>query len=64
MAAAVKGASEIGFTIISISISLIAVLIPLLLMSGIIGRLFREFSVTLADDDRGVGVRVADIDAR
>jgi hydrophobic/amphiphilic exporter-1 (mainly G- bacteria), HAE1 family len=48
MAAAIKGASEIGFTIISISISLIAVLIPLLLMSGIIGRLFREFSVTLA----------------
>src|SRR5271170_3073280 len=48
MAAAMKGASEIGFTIISISISLIAVLIPLLLMSGIIGRLFREFAVTLA----------------
>jgi multidrug efflux pump subunit AcrB len=48
MAAAIKGASEIGFTIISISVSLIAVLIPLLLMSGIIGRLFREFSVTLA----------------
>ena len=48
IAAALKGASEIGFTIISISVSLIAVLIPLLLMSGIIGRLFREFSVTLA----------------
>src|SRR5277367_5152830 len=47
-AAALKGASEIGFTIISISVSLIAVLIPLLLMSGIIGRLFREFAVTLA----------------
>ncbi len=47
-AAAIKGASEIGFTVISISISLIAVLIPLLLMSGIIGRLFREFSVTIA----------------
>jgi HAE1 family hydrophobic/amphiphilic exporter-1 len=47
-AAALKGASEIGFTIISISISLIAVLIPLLLMSGIIGRLFREFAVTMA----------------
>src|SRR5262249_47864766 len=43
-----KGASEIGFTIISISISLVAVLIPLLLMGGIIGRLFREFAVTLA----------------
>ena len=46
--AAMKGAGEIGFTILSISISLIAVLIPLLLMSGIIGRLFREFSITLA----------------
>ena len=48
MVAAIKGASEIGFTIVSISISLVAVLIPLLLMSGIIGRLFREFAVTLA----------------
>ena len=46
--AALKGAGEIGFTIISISISLIAVLIPLLLMSGIIGRLFREFAVVLS----------------
>jgi HAE1 family hydrophobic/amphiphilic exporter-1 len=46
--AAIKGASEIGFTIVSISISLVAVLIPLLLMGGIIGRLFREFAVTLA----------------
>jgi len=48
LAAAFKGAGEIGFTIISISISLIAVLIPLLLMGGIIGRLFREFAVALA----------------
>ncbi len=47
MAAAFKGASEIGFTIVSISVSLVAVLIPLLLMGGIIGRLFREFAVTL-----------------
>src|SRR5271165_2935885 len=46
--AALKGSAEIGFTIISISISLIAVLIPLLMMGGIIGRLFREFSVTIA----------------
>ncbi len=45
--AALKGAEEIGFTIMSISISLIAVFIPLLLMSGIIGRLFREFAVTV-----------------
>ena len=46
--AALKGSSEIGFTIISISVSLVAVLIPLLLMTGIIGRLFREFSITIA----------------
>ena len=46
--AALKGSAEIGFTIISISVSLIAVLIPLLMMSGIIGRLFREFSITIA----------------
>jgi HAE1 family hydrophobic/amphiphilic exporter-1 len=48
MTAALKGAGEIGFTIMSISISLVAVLIPLLLMGGIIGRLFREFAITLA----------------
>ncbi|MDR3529881.1 MAG: multidrug efflux RND transporter permease subunit [Rhodopila sp.] len=47
MAAALKGASEIGFTIISISLSLIAVFIPLLLMGGIVGRLFREFAMTV-----------------
>jgi hydrophobe/amphiphile efflux-1 (HAE1) family protein len=47
MEAAQKGAGEIGFTIISISISLIAVFIPLLLMGGIVGRLFREFAVTV-----------------
>ena len=46
--AALKGSGEIAFTIVSISISLVAVLIPLLLMSGIIGRLFREFAVTLS----------------
>jgi HAE1 family hydrophobic/amphiphilic exporter-1 len=48
LAAAYKGSKEIGFTIVSISISLVAVLIPLLLMGGIIGRLFREFAVVLA----------------
>ncbi|HEY6516954.1 MAG TPA: multidrug efflux RND transporter permease subunit [Steroidobacteraceae bacterium] len=47
MEAALKGASEIGFTIMSISLSLIAVFIPLLLMSGIVGRLFREFAITV-----------------
>jgi multidrug efflux pump len=46
--AALKGAAEIGFTIISLTVSLIAVLIPLLFMGDIVGRLFREFAVTLA----------------
>ena len=48
MAAAMKGSREIGFTVLSMSISLIAVFIPLLLMGGIIGRLFREFAITLS----------------
>jgi hydrophobic/amphiphilic exporter-1 (mainly G- bacteria), HAE1 family len=48
MAATIKGVSEIAFTIVSISISLIAALIPLLLMTGIIGRLFREFAVSVS----------------
>jgi len=48
VAAALKGAGEIGFTIISLTLSLIAVLIPLLFMGDIVGRLFREFAVTLA----------------
>jgi len=47
MEATLKGAGEIGFTILSISISLVAVFIPLLLMGGIVGRLFREFAITL-----------------
>jgi multidrug efflux pump len=47
-AAALKGAKEIGFTVFTISMSLIAVFIPLLLMGGIVGRLFREFAVTLS----------------
>ena len=46
--AALKGAKEISFTVLSISVSLIAVFIPLLLMEGIVGRLFREFAVTLS----------------
>jgi multidrug efflux pump len=48
MQAALQGASEIGFTIISLTVSLVAVLIPLLFMGDVIGRLFREFAVTLA----------------
>jgi multidrug efflux pump len=48
MQAALKGAEEIGFTVLSMSISLVAVFIPILMMSGIVGRLFREFAVTLS----------------
>jgi len=48
MQAAIKGAEQIGFTIISLTVSLLAVLIPLFFMGGVIGRLFREFAVTLA----------------
>ncbi|WP_398481635.1 efflux RND transporter permease subunit [Tardiphaga sp.] len=47
MDAALKGASEIGFTVISLTVSLIAVFIPLLFMSGLVGRMFREFALTL-----------------
>ena len=46
--AALQGAREVGFTVVSMSLSLIAVFIPILLMSGIVGRLFREFAVTLS----------------
>ena len=48
MEAALKGAKQIGFTVISLSISLVAVFIPLLFMTGIVGRLFREFAITLS----------------
>jgi len=48
VAAALKGAQEIGFTVFTISVSLIAVFIPILMMGGIVGRLFREFAVTLS----------------
>jgi multidrug efflux pump len=48
MEAALKGASQIGFTLVSLTVSLIAVLIPLLFMAGVVGRLFHEFAITLA----------------
>src|SRR5207248_11247914 len=48
MEAALKGAKQIGFTVVSLSVSLIAVFIPLLFMTGIVGRLFREFAITLS----------------
>ncbi len=63
MEAALKGAGEIGFTIISISFSLVAVFMPLLLMGGIVGRLFREFAVTVSDRRARLGLRLADADA-
>ncbi|HYC10313.1 MAG TPA: efflux RND transporter permease subunit, partial [Steroidobacteraceae bacterium] len=46
--AAIKGAREVGFTVLSMSLSLVAVFIPILMMGGIVGRLFREFSITLS----------------
>ena len=62
--AALKGAKQIGFTVVSISVSLIAAFIPLLFMGGIVGRLFREFSVDAGVCNRGVhrGVAVGDAD--
>jgi multidrug efflux pump len=48
MQAALRGAQEVGFTVLSMSVSLVAVFIPILLMGGIVGRMFREFAVTLS----------------
>ena len=62
-AAAIKGAGQIGFTIVSITFSLIAVFIPLLFMGGIIGRLFREFAVTVSVAVVASAFVVADADA-
>ena len=61
--AALKGAREIGFTIISITFSLIAVFIPVLLMGGVVGRVFREFAVTISVADHRLGLRLADAHA-
>src|SRR5581483_1302319 len=47
MEAALKGAREVGFTVLSMSLSLVAVFLPILLMGGIVGRIFREFALTL-----------------
>ena len=52
--AALKGSREIGFTVLSMSVSLVAVFIPILLMGGLVGRLFREFAVTLDAGHRDV----------
>ena len=61
--AALKGSREIGFTIVSITFSLIAVFIPVLLMGGMVGRVFREFAVSIVGGDHRLRLRVADADA-
>ena len=61
--AALKGSREIGFTILSITLSLVAVFIPVLFMGGVVGRIFREFAPRHLGGDPGVGLRVADADA-
>ena len=63
MEAALKGSGEIGFTIVSITLSLIAVFIPLFLMGGYVGKLFREFAVTVSVSLRPVAGDLADADA-
>ena len=61
--AAYRGAAQIGFTIVSLTVSLIAVFIPLLFMTGVVGRLFKEFSVTLVGRGGGLRGGLADADA-
>ena len=61
--AALKGSQQIAFTILSLTISLIAVLIPLLFMGDVVGRLFREFAVTLGRHDPHFGRCLPDADA-
>ena len=63
MQAAVDGAAEVGFTILSMTISLTAVFIPILFLGGIVGRLFHEFAVVDRGVDSRVGLRVADAHA-
>ena len=59
MEAALNGSREIGFTVLSMTLSLVAVFIPVLFLGGLIGRLFQEFAVTIARGDPGLGLRVA-----
>ena len=61
--AALKGSKEIGFTILTMTTSLAAVFIPILFMSGILGRLFREFAVTITRRDSDLGRRLGHADA-
>ena len=59
MEAALNGSREISFTVISMTLSLVAVFIPVLFLGGLIGRLFQEFAVTIARGDPGLGLRLA-----
>ena len=61
--AALDGSKEIAFTIVSMTLSLAAVFIPVLFMGGVVGRLMHEFAVTIARGDPRVGLRVAHADA-
>ena len=61
--AALKGSREIGFTILSITLSLVAVFIPVLFMGGVVGRVFREFAGDDPVRHSGLGLRLADADA-
>ena len=63
MTAALRGSKEIGFTIVSMTLSLAAVFIPVLFMGGIVGRLLHEFAVTIARRDSDLGLRLAHADA-
>jgi HAE1 family hydrophobic/amphiphilic exporter-1 len=63
MEAALEGSREIAFTILSMTLSLTAVFIPVLFMGGVVGRLMHEFAVTIAAGDPGIGCRLVDADA-
>ena len=56
--AVLQGSRDIGFTVVAISVSLVAVFIPILFMGGVLGRLFHEFAITLAEDWRGCGLAI------
>ena len=63
MQAAFDGSKEVAFTILSMTLSLVAVFIPVLFMGGIVGRLLHEFAVTIGVGDSGLGLRLDQPDA-
>ena len=63
MEAAFKGSQEVGFTIVSMTLSLVAVFIPVLFMGGVVGRMFNEFGLVITHGHPDLGHRVADADA-